>query len=125
VSAISHSRPGRAELLAFRTACHQPNARLHRNGKSVAVACGNTFLLKPAEKAPLTGTRLGHPQGQPAGSADSGFRSDRVHPEKSGHLPVGAEKVRGVWCRGGREGRNRDVHRNQANASVGHRDEHS
>jgi len=25
---------------------------------SVAVACGNTFLLKPAEKAPLTGTRL-------------------------------------------------------------------
>jgi malonate-semialdehyde dehydrogenase (acetylating)/methylmalonate-semialdehyde dehydrogenase len=25
---------------------------------SVAVACGNTFILKPAEKAPLTGTRL-------------------------------------------------------------------
>src|SRR5271163_4953371 len=25
---------------------------------SVAVACGNTFVLKPAEKAPLTGTRL-------------------------------------------------------------------
>ena len=25
---------------------------------SIAVACGNTFLLKPAEKAPLTGTRL-------------------------------------------------------------------
>lgn len=25
---------------------------------SVAVACGNTFLLKPAEKSPLTGTRL-------------------------------------------------------------------
>ena len=25
---------------------------------SVSVACGNTFLLKPAEKAPLTGTRL-------------------------------------------------------------------
>jgi len=25
---------------------------------SMAVACGNTFLLKPAEKAPLTGTRL-------------------------------------------------------------------
>ncbi len=25
---------------------------------SVAVACGNTFLLQPAEKAPLTGTRL-------------------------------------------------------------------
>src|SRR6185295_15656135 len=24
----------------------------------IAVACGNTFLLKPAEKAPLTGTRL-------------------------------------------------------------------
>jgi malonate-semialdehyde dehydrogenase (acetylating)/methylmalonate-semialdehyde dehydrogenase len=25
---------------------------------SIAVACGNTFVLKPAEKAPLTGTRL-------------------------------------------------------------------
>jgi malonate-semialdehyde dehydrogenase (acetylating)/methylmalonate-semialdehyde dehydrogenase len=25
---------------------------------SLAVACGNTFVLKPAEKAPLTGTRL-------------------------------------------------------------------
>ena len=25
---------------------------------SIAVACGNAFLLKPAEKAPLTGTRL-------------------------------------------------------------------
>ncbi|HTU26635.1 MAG TPA: CoA-acylating methylmalonate-semialdehyde dehydrogenase [Pirellulales bacterium] len=25
---------------------------------SVAVACGNTFVLKPAQKAPLTGTRL-------------------------------------------------------------------
>jgi malonate-semialdehyde dehydrogenase (acetylating) / methylmalonate-semialdehyde dehydrogenase len=25
---------------------------------SIAVACGNTFLLKPAEKAPLTGTHL-------------------------------------------------------------------
>ncbi len=25
---------------------------------SIAVACGNTFILKPAEKAPLTGTRL-------------------------------------------------------------------
>src|SRR3954447_2172081 len=25
---------------------------------SVAVACGNTFILKPAEKAPFTGTRL-------------------------------------------------------------------
>ena len=25
---------------------------------SISVACGNTFLLKPAEKAPLTGTRL-------------------------------------------------------------------
>src|SRR5277367_3024574 len=25
---------------------------------SIAVACGNTFLLKPAQKAPLTGTRL-------------------------------------------------------------------
>ncbi len=25
---------------------------------SVAVACGNTFILKPAEKAPLTGTRV-------------------------------------------------------------------
>jgi malonate-semialdehyde dehydrogenase (acetylating)/methylmalonate-semialdehyde dehydrogenase len=25
---------------------------------SVAVACGNTFILKPAEKAPLTGTRI-------------------------------------------------------------------
>ncbi len=25
---------------------------------SVAVACGNTFILKPAEKAPVTGTRL-------------------------------------------------------------------
>ncbi|WP_165075072.1 CoA-acylating methylmalonate-semialdehyde dehydrogenase [Paludisphaera rhizosphaerae] len=25
---------------------------------SVAVACGNTFILKPAEKAPLTGTKL-------------------------------------------------------------------
>jgi malonate-semialdehyde dehydrogenase (acetylating)/methylmalonate-semialdehyde dehydrogenase len=25
---------------------------------SVAIACGNTFVLKPAEKAPLTGTRL-------------------------------------------------------------------
>ena len=24
----------------------------------LAVACGNTFILKPAEKAPLTGTRL-------------------------------------------------------------------
>src|SRR5262249_16027907 len=24
----------------------------------IAVACGNTFILKPAEKAPLTGTRL-------------------------------------------------------------------
>src|SRR5262249_29210333 len=24
----------------------------------LAVACGNTFVLKPAEKAPLTGTRL-------------------------------------------------------------------
>jgi malonate-semialdehyde dehydrogenase (acetylating)/methylmalonate-semialdehyde dehydrogenase len=25
---------------------------------SIAVACGNTFILKPAQKAPLTGTRL-------------------------------------------------------------------
>src|SRR5262249_17881759 len=25
---------------------------------SISVACGNTFILKPAEKAPLTGTRL-------------------------------------------------------------------
>jgi acyl-CoA reductase-like NAD-dependent aldehyde dehydrogenase len=25
---------------------------------SIAVACGNRFVLKPAEKAPLTGTRL-------------------------------------------------------------------
>ena len=36
----------------------------------LAVACGNTFILKPAEKAPLTGTRLVelfHEAGLPAG----------------------------------------------------------
>src|SRR3954447_130206 len=52
---------------------------------SVAVACGSTFVLKPAEKAPLTGTRLagmfadaGLPPGVVGGGQGSKDVSERL-----------------------------------------------
>jgi malonate-semialdehyde dehydrogenase (acetylating)/methylmalonate-semialdehyde dehydrogenase len=59
----------------------------------IAVACGNTFILKPAEKAPLTGTRLVElfqEAGLPAGVVNVVQGGKEVSERLIGHQQVNA-----------------------------------
>jgi malonate-semialdehyde dehydrogenase (acetylating)/methylmalonate-semialdehyde dehydrogenase len=59
----------------------------------LAVACGNTFILKPAEKAPLTATRLVelfHEAGLPDGVVQAVQGGKEVSEQLIAHAPVQA-----------------------------------